>query len=58
VPIVIAGLLTDSLGLVTTVSWYTAVTVALAVVSLVSQVVLRRRENGLRVMDVHEALSS
>jgi len=47
VPIVIAGLLTDSLGLVTTVSWYTAVTVALAVASLVSQVMLKRREARL-----------
>jgi MFS family permease len=52
VPIVIAGVLTDSLGLVTTVSWYTALAVALAVMSLISQVLLTRRDRRLRTTGV------
>jgi MFS family permease len=42
VPIVIAGQLTDTLGLVPTVSWYTALTVVLALISLIAQLRLRR----------------
>jgi len=45
VPIVIAGQLTETLGLVPTVSWYTALTVLLAVISLVAQI---RIERGAR----------
>jgi MFS family permease len=42
VPIVVAGQLTEWIGLVPSVSWYTASTVVLAVVSLVAQIRLRR----------------
>jgi MFS family permease len=42
VPVVIAGQLTDSLGLVPTVLWYSAVTVVLALFSLAAQRRLRR----------------
>jgi hypothetical protein len=38
VPIVIAGQLTDPLGLVPTVVWYTALTVLLALISLIAQI--------------------
>jgi MFS family permease len=41
VPIVIAGQLTDSLGAVPTVTWYTALTVLLALSSLVAQIRLK-----------------
>ena len=50
VPIVIAGQLTDTLGLVPTVSWYTALTVLLALISLIAQIRIKhsaRRVNGL-----------
>jgi MFS family permease len=43
VPVVIAGQLADSLGIVSTVLWYSAVTVLLALVSLAAQLQLRRR---------------
>jgi MFS family permease len=43
VPIVIAGQLSSALGEVPTVAWYTAVTVLLALISLVAQVRLKRR---------------
>jgi MFS family permease len=38
VPIVIAGQLTDTLGVVPTVTWYTALTILLALISLIAQV--------------------
>ena len=44
-PIVIAGQLADSLGLATTVYWYSAVTVLLALISLGAQLLLARRED-------------
>jgi MFS family permease len=44
VPIVIAGQLADSVGLATTVYWYSAATVLLALVSLVAQLLLARRD--------------
>jgi MFS family permease len=46
VPIVIAGLLAEPVGLVPIVFWYSAVTVLLALVSLGAQVRLRRRARG------------
>jgi MFS family permease len=48
VPIVIAGQLTDTLGLVPTVTWYTALTVLLALISLIAQI---RLEHGGRTVD-------
>jgi MFS family permease len=42
VPIIIAGQLTESLGVVPSVTWYTAFTVLLAVISLVAQVRIQR----------------
>ena len=38
VPIVIAGQLTDTLGEVPTVTWYTALTILLALISLIAQI--------------------
>jgi MFS family permease len=38
VPIVIAGQLTDTLGVVPTVTWYTALTILFALISLIAQV--------------------
>jgi len=49
VPIVIAGQLTDTLGEVPTVTWYTAFTVLLALISLIAQIRIKhnaRRVNG------------
>jgi MFS family permease len=46
-PVVIAGQLTDVLGVVPTVGWYSAVTVILALVSLVAQQRLKRRTRAL-----------
>jgi MFS family permease len=43
VPIVIAGLLTEPLGVVPTVAWYSAVSVLLALISLGAQLLLLRR---------------
>jgi MFS family permease len=42
VPIVIAGQLTGPLGEVPTVSWYTALTVLLALISLIAQIRIKR----------------
>jgi predicted MFS family arabinose efflux permease len=41
-PVVIAGQLTNSLGLVPTVSWYTAITVLLTLISLIAQIRIKR----------------
>jgi MFS family permease len=48
VPIVIVGQLTESIGVVPAVTWYTALTVLLAAISLVAQIRLRR---GARVVE-------
>ena len=41
-PVVIAGQLTNTLGLVPTVSWYTAITVLLTLISLMAQIRIQR----------------
>lgn len=46
VPIVIAGQLADPIGIVSTVTWYTALTVLLALISLIGQIRIKRGENG------------
>jgi MFS family permease len=47
VPIVIAGQLAGSVGLVPTVYWYSAVTVLLALISLGAQVLLSRSARSI-----------
>ena len=48
VPVVLAGQLTDVLGVVPTVGWYSAVVVLLALVSLGAQQRLKRRSRLVR----------
>jgi MFS family permease len=62
VPVVIAGQLAGSLGLVPTVFWYSTVTVLLALISLGAQLLLRRRARGAigsaRSSDIRPASTS
>jgi len=46
-PVVIAGQLTNTLGLVPTVSWYTALTVLLTIISLIAQIRIKRSARSL-----------
>lgn len=43
IPIIIAGLLTDVIGVIPTVVWYSALAVLLALISLCGQLLLRRK---------------
>jgi MFS family permease len=55
VPVVIAGYLTEPLGTVSAVAWYTALTVLLAVFSLVAQIRIQRRARRVPGSDPHRA---